>query len=265
MTTETTTAVATKEETAVAVNQEPFETGLEELDTSDLIIPRLNITQPTTPDIEDDQRGKFAVNVTGDYHDTMRVALIKLSKSRILFPEKYNRDNEPLCRSYNFKTPDEKIESPMAEHCGLIPGEKKKHLCEYANWGVDGSAPRCQETWDLLIVDLDSYIPMWFSLKSTALKPLRKIVSAISMMSNAKKVPMWRFGFDMSLEKVTNSSGTFYVPVFSGLKAIDTSDAENMDLIRGQLVNVSIRDAAGDVVDDAPGAAKEKKEPLKKF
>lgn len=247
-----TTAVATREENAVATNDPVVETGLEELDPSDLVIPRLSITQPTSPDVEEENKGKFSVNVTMDYLDTMHVALIKLSKSRILFPAKYNRDNEPLCRSFDFKFPADTIESPMAEHCGLLPGEKKKHLCEYANWGADGSAPRCMETWDLLIVDLDTYMPMWFSLKSTALKPLRKIISAISMIAKAKKVPMWRLGFSMSLEKVVNQSGTFFVPVFSGLAQLEAADAENMDLIREQLVSASVQDSAEADHDDVP-------------
>lgn len=248
MTTET--AVATTTGTAPAVINEPFDNGLGELDASDLIIPRLTITQPTTPDINAENIGKFCINVTGDFNDTMRVVLIKLSKSRILFPKKYSRDNEPLCRSHNFQTPANDIDgaTPMAEHCGLLAGEKKKHLCQYANWTVDEQgkqeAPRCQETWNLLIVDLENYMPMWFSVKSTGLKPLRKIVSAISMISNAKRLPMWNLGFDMAIEKTTNDSGTFYVPAFSGLSQLEADDSENMNAIRAQLVHVEVKDSA---------------------
>lgn len=253
MTTET--AVATTQGNAVATNQEPFDNGLGELDAGDLIIPRLSITQPTTPDIDAAQVGKFCVNITGDYQDAMRVVIIKLTKSRILFPEKYKRDNDPLCRSHDFSKPANDIpnQSPMAESCELMPGEKKKHFCTYANWTTDEKnnavPPRCQETWNLLIVDIESYLPMWFSIKSTALKPLRKIVSAISMISAAKRLPMWHLGFDMTLEKVTNDSGTFYVPKFDGLTALPADDAVNMDAIRKQLVNVEIKDA---VEPDAP-------------
>ena len=246
--------LATTSGNAVSTHVEPFDNGLGELDASDLIIPRLNITQPTTPDITPEQVGKFCINVTGDYQESMRVAMIKLSKSRILFPEKYKRDNDPLCRSHDFQFPADDIDgaTPMAKTCGLIPGDKKKHVCPYANWGAGGEPPRCQETWNLLIVDLETYMPMWFSVKSTALKPLRKIVSSISMISNAKRIPMWGMGFDMTLEKVTNDSGTFYVPKFSGLSNLDQDDAENMTAIRAQLVNVDIKDAVEPDVPEAP-------------
>jgi len=257
----TETAVTVANQTAVATYQEPFDNGLGELDAGDLIIPRLTITQPTTPDISAEQVGKFCINVTGDYQDSMRVAMVKLTKSRILFPEKYKRDNEPLCRSHDFQLPANDIvgAEPMATSCGLITGEKKKHICPYANWGTDEKGnqtpPRCQETWNLLIVDINTYMPMWMSVKSTALKPLRKIVSAVSMICQAKRLPMWSLGFDMVVEKVTNDSGTFYVPIFSGLTALAPDDAENMTAIRNQLVHVDIKDAVEQDAPEAPPVA----------
>jgi hypothetical protein len=256
MTTET-TAVTVASQNAVATYQEPFDNGLGELDAGDLIIPRLTITQPTTPDIQTDQVGKFCINVTGDYQDTMRVSMVKLTKSRILFPEKYKRDNDPLCRSHDFKVPANDIDGakPMSHTCELVPGDNKKHVCAYANWGADNAPPRCQETWNLLIVDINTYMPMWFSVKSTALKPLRKIVSAVSMICQAKRLPMWSLGFDMVIEKVTNDSGTFYVPQFSGLSALTVDDSENMTAIRGQLVHVEIKDAIEADRPDAPPSA----------
>lgn len=265
-----TTAVATSTGTAMATYNAPIETGLEDMDAGDLIIPRLTITQPSTPDIDAANQGKFCVNITGDFQEGMSVVMIKLSKSRVLFPEKYKRDNEPLCRSHDFKVPANDIAgaTPMAESCGLLPlapGEKKaKHICPYANWTVDEKnkpvPPRCQEVWNSLIVDLESYMPMFFSLKSTALKPFRKIVSAMSMISQAKKIPIWALKFDMSLYKDINESGTFYVPIFSGLLPLGKEDADNMAAIRQQLSGVDMRDSAEPITDDAPPVEQEVEE-----
>lgn len=263
-------AVVEEKTKAMAAYQEPIETGLEEMDAGDLIIPRLTITQPTTPDIAAENQGKFCVNITGDFQDEMTAAMIKLSKSRILFPEKYKRDNEPLCRSHDFKTPANDIPGaqPMCDTCELLPlapGEKKaKHKCAYANWTEDEKGkpvpPRCQEVWNSLIVDINLYMPMWFSLKSTALKPFRKIVSAISMITKAKNKPMWSMKFDMKLTKTTNDSGTFYVPDFSGLVALPEEDANNMTLIRQQLANVDVKDSAEQLAPEPPPAAQEDEE-----
>jgi hypothetical protein len=257
----TETAVTVAGQTAMTAYQEPFDNGLGELDAGDLIIPRLSITQPTTPDIDAAQVGKFCINVSGDFHDKMRVAAIKLTKSRILFPEKYKRDNDPLCRSHNFTTPADDIptSAPMCDTCQLIPGDKKKHFCEYANWGVNAKGkpepPKCQETWNLLIVDINTYLPCWFSVKSTSLKPVRKIMSSVSMICQAKRLGMWTLGFDIELEKVTNDSGTFYVPKCSGLSALSPDDAANMTAIRTRLVNVDIKDAVEPDAPEAPPAA----------
>jgi len=265
-----TEVATTNQNTAMTEYQGPIETGLEEMDAGDLIIPRLTITQPTTPDIDAANQGKFCVNITGDFTDKMTVAMIKLNKSRILFPEKYKRDNDPLCRSHDFRTPASDIPNatPMCDSCGtlpLAPGEKKaKHKCPYANWTSDEKGkpvpPRCQEVWNSLIVDLESYMPMFFSLKSTALKPFRKIVSAISMISQAKKIPMWSMSFDMSLEKTVNDSGTFYVPSFAGLIALAKDDADNMTAIRAQLAGVDMRDSTEPIMDDAPAPVQQEME-----
>lgn len=255
--TEETALTTTVSSTAMTVANEPFDNGLGELSAGDLIIPRLSITQPTTPDIDAAMVGKFAVNVTGDFHDTMRVVIIKFTKGRILFPEKYNRENDPLCRSHDFMVPADDIKDavPMCDTCGLIPGDPKNHVCPYANWGVEKGkavAPRCQEVWNLLVVDIDNYMPMWFSIKSTALRPARKMISAISMISTAKKIPMWGMQFAMGLVKETNDSGTFYTPTFSNLSPLQPADAENMALIRQQLVNVDVRDSNEPLANDAP-------------
>jgi len=231
---------------SVAVIPEQFETGLEALDAGDLIIPRLTVTQPSTPDVEADQIGKFYINITGDYYDKMRLVTLKLTKGRILWPEKYSKDNDPLCRSHNFATPANDIQgaSPMSHSCQVIPGSKDHH-CPYANWSADKKgkpiAPRCQEIWNLLVLDLDSYMPMFLSLKSTSIKPLRRHFSAINILSQAKRVPMWHLAFDVALKMETNDSGKFYVPVFSSPGPVEKEEAEVLNGIRAQLATVDMR------------------------
>jgi len=236
--------VTVAEAKEIATQDNHFDDGLGALDQGDLIIPRLNIVQKTTPDADPESIGKLAINITGDATEEMKVVLIKFSKSRVLFPEKYSKDNEPLCRSHDFLFPANDIEGaePMNDNCQLIPGDKKKRACEYANWGAKNEPPRCQEVWNMLIVDLENYMPMWLSLKSTALAPIRKMVSSISMISRAKRIPMWGMKFDIKVKFNESDSGDYYTPIFSGLSLLDADDAENMGLIRGELVDVDIKD-----------------------
>lgn len=234
--------VAVAEERLPVAAPDHFDDGLGELDSSDLIIPRLIVAQANSP-VPEDAKGLLYCEVTGDAHEEMRLAVIKLTKSRILFPEKYSKGNEPLCRSYDFKSPADDIEGtkPMCDTCELLPGDKKKHKCEYANWGSGSTPPRCNEVWNLLVVDLESYLPMWFSLKSTALKPVRKIISAAKMRSAAKRIPVWGFAFDVIVETRQGDSGDSYVPAFSNLVELDPHDRANMDIIRDQLAGEEIK------------------------
>jgi hypothetical protein len=226
---------------------EPFDSGLEALDRGDVIIPRLTITQPSTPDIDAVNVGKFSVNITGDFYDNMRLVCIKLTKGRILWPEKYSKDNEPLCRSHNFQTPADDIEGaePMCHTCAVTPGTKDEHECDYANWSADKKgkpiAPRCQEVWNLLVLDLETYMPMYLSLKSTSIKPAKKLFSAINILSGAKRVPLWGWAFGVTLKMESNDSGKFYVPIFTSPTAVSPEELEAMSGIRAQLANVEMR------------------------
>ena len=259
--TEETTALATTPGYQPAVYNEPFDDGLGEMGSGDTIIPRLNITQSQTPDLPDGMEGKFCINVTGDYNDEMDVVVIKLSKSRILFPDKYKRDNAPLCRSHDFITPADDIKDakPMCHTCELMPqtaediAAKRKpvHHCVYANWGSYGAPPRCNEVWNLLIVDIATYMPMWFSLKSSALKPAKKILSAIKMIAKAKRIPACVLSIKMQTEKTTNDSGTYFIPKFSHPLLLDEENAKNMALIRAELDGVNIKDS-NEPLEDIP-------------
>lgn len=231
-----------------AATNEPFDSGLEALDRGDVIIPRLTITQPTTPDVDAANIGKFSVNITGDFYDGMKLVCIKLTKGRILWPEKYSKDNEPLCRSHNFSTPAGDIEGaePMCHTCAVTPDTRRgEHACPYANWAVDKKgkpvAPRCQEVWNMLVLDLETYMPMYLSLKSTSIKPAKKLFSAINILSGARRIPLWGWSFGVTLKMESNDSGKFYVPIFTSPTAVSPEELEAMSGIRAQLANVEMR------------------------
>jgi len=228
-----------------------------------VIIPRLTITQPTTPDIEATNVGKLTINITGDFFEKMRLVCLQLVKGRLLWPADYSRDNEPLCKSNDFMVPVRtEGREPMCHSCGIIPGTKDEHYCEYANWGKDKkgkiTAPRCLEVWNMLVFDLNTYMPMYLSLKSTSIKPLRKLFSSISILGNAKKVPMWGWEFEVSLKLEHYEKGKAYVPVFSPPKQVSTDDFSVIPGIRAQLAGI---DLVTEDMQDAPPQAAPTSEP----
>lgn len=226
-----------------ATQDEPFDDGMGEITQEDLIIPRLKVGQKQSPG---DVAGKLFIDVTGDVNDEMKLVLLKIKKSRVLFPQDFSRDAEPLCRSQNFITPEtdnEKFE-PLAEACAD---------CEYSKWTKSDSQkskpPRCNEVWNFLVVDIETYMPAWFSLKSTALKPARKIISMLKLRGTAKRIPAWGFSFLVSIDSRPGDSGDSFIPVFSDLNELSKDDRENMNLIHDQLVDEEIN------TDDGGGEA----------
>jgi len=230
--------VATTEEAGLPADTN-FDDGLGELDSSDLIIPRLVVAQDNSVDVPDEAKGTLYCDVTGDSHTEMNLAIIKFAKSRILFPEKYKKGNDPLCRSHDFITPADDIDDamPMSDNCAD---------CDYSKWSKGNTPPSCNECWNLLVVDLDSYLPAWFTLKSTALKTGRKLISALKMRSSAQKIPVWGFSFSAAVEERVGDSGNSYIPTFSGITVLDGDDRENMNLIRQQLAGEGVQSAAGE-------------------
>jgi len=265
----TTTAVATTQGTAVAAYQEPFDDGLGALDSGDLIIPRLIITQKTTPGIETENIGKFFINLTGEFFNSMRLTTLKLTKGRILWPNEYDKDNEPLCRSHDFAYPADDIQNatPMASSCGLLPGDPKKHVCPYADWTLDKKGkpkpPQCSELWNLLVLDLDSYMPMFFTVKSTGIKPAKKFYSAVNIIGKAKNIPMWNQEFTINLMVANFDSGPAYIPSFVGPKQLSAEESEVVNSIRYQMADVDMR--TDDAADNAPSTKPAEPEEAEQF
>ena len=243
------TLPAVKEQTEVATAPPVFDDGLGDVTQADLIIPRLKVGQKQSAN---DVIGKLFIDITGDAMEEITLVVLKMQKSRVLFPEVFSRENEPLCKSDNNKTPNETEDGfvPMADNCSV---------CEYAKWGKSDNGkskpPRCNETWNFLVLEYDTFMPCWFSLKSTALKPARKIVSMLKMRGTAKKIPAWGFKFTASVKEISSAAGNSYIPAFSNLEELDKDDFESMTLIHNQLAG----ETAGfdEPEDDTPQVAPE--------
>jgi len=219
-----------------------FDDGLSALSNDDIIIPRLVVAQDKT-DCADEHKGKLYCDVTGDSYDEMEMVVLRMTKSRVCFPETFNKEDGPICRSHDAVVPADDIdgEEPMADNCAE---------CEYSKWGKDKKgrrvAPRCKEVWNLLVVNMETYTPMWFSLKSTALAPARKILSALKIQSQAKRVPACCFKFTATTDIRNGDSGDSYIPRFHGIRMLDRFEAENMLAIRDSLANERFTDADTD-------------------
>ena len=150
--------------------------GLEGIDASAFIIPRIKIVQPSTRELNATQ-GKLRINLTGDEFGNMSIILIKALQGRTLWDPAPGSDIV-LCRSYDFLKPDSSIEKPYSDYCAKktknLKGQDVLSLvCDYAKWhGVKKS--ECAENYNLLCLQSEDLLPFWITMHGGSIKPIRK-------------------------------------------------------------------------------------------
>ncbi len=226
----TTEMVEHQDNTALAVPQDA-DTFLQQShdnqeDDGIASLPRLKVGQ------KGDEAGKLVCEEMAEAWDTMPMVLLKKTNSRRLWPEKYNKDNALLCKSHDGIVPftDQKDFEPMARDC---------KSCKYSQWsrekGKKATPPRCQEVFDLMLLDYDSMIPMWLSVHSTGLSPAKnnllkplklRMRSLTSKRAAAGNPPahscMYKFTLGTLLKE--NEAGDAYIPTFENLEELPDND-----------------------------------------
>lgn len=203
---------AAQEAQPPATIEEPYTVpGMEDIDGEDLSPPRLRIVQPTS---KEGNAGTFRLSTTGEEWGSLDVAFLKLRKGRVLFDKDLKKG--AICGSRDRKFPAPDFETPMNTDC---------LSCPYKDW--DGrTPPECNETYDFLGVCTEDLMPFFLSLRSTAVKPAKGLITSIlmkarSIRENGKPAGhMCDVSVNMSLKKVDGDKGVFYVPVFSGYKVL---------------------------------------------
>jgi len=190
-----------------------------------------------------DQKGKsdgaevgefYCKNLTQSYTGFPAV-LIRTAKSRIMWPEKFSKDNEPLCKSSNGVTPvtDDDSFKPMAKNC---------KVCAYGKWKrtkARNIPPACGEVKDMILLNLDDFTPYVYSVHSTAMgatnqqliKILRGKIRALTLKRKRMGLPAAHtcmFSFDISTTLKVNDAGDAYVPAYSNIQELELNQIEAM-------------------------------------
>jgi len=166
----------------------------------------------------------------------MEVALLRVTNSRVLWPEEFNKENLPLCRSQDGLTPSCDIpEDSEAEEENikfLPPMAIKCKDCPYSKWSGKNKPPRCMDVRDLLLIDLNTSIPFFYSVYSIALSPFNQKLKKPLMMRKMSLTAQRKrkgespghismFSFNLGTELDSRASGDSYKPIFNNISELD--------------------------------------------
>lgn len=222
------------------------ETGLEELRQDDMVVPVCYIVNDKSKvqdrDPAPEELGMIYNPVTDCLASSIIVIPLVFTKTRVMMPEKYNEGNMPLCGSLDFENPSEVFGNPKDGIKTMQEGPCA--ACHFSKWNRDRNglplpsgqtaAPACNEVWNFLFLG-DDLFPFWMRFKSTALPNAKKYVSALLMAMRIQKGKMWHFQCEMRVTTVRTAKGKVFVPMFSGIKAVDDEQKCDLDETRAIL------------------------------
>jgi len=195
----------------------PAETAIQEngySDLDDFQLPRWRINK---------DNGLF-IHDYGDQNEAIQVALIKVSKSRVMWPERYTESNRPECRSHNLAHPEER--DPEKAPFGAVDASNLRTCasCPLAEWTDDGQErikPRCALTYDLLLLDLETGMLGVLSLMRTRAKVARTL-------EGFWKMTHMRFSVRLTTEKVSGPSGQWWGITFERDSTFEPEQREQL-------------------------------------
>lgn len=211
-----------------------FETGLEDFDMEDAVIPRLSIVH---------REGQFKDSLSNEQFDSVKVIILGLVKQRILWHPTVDDGDRPMCRSsdHNLGFPNMSDDQPKEKR---FPWEKSGFDkadypadddglialpcsgCQLKEWGShpDGKRPFCSEQFTLPVLydprEDDSWVPAIMTFQKTGLKPLKSYLTSFARSKNAAFQAVTEIGLNLQKRGQTDYS----VPWFKRVGDTDDSN-----------------------------------------
>ena len=170
--------------------------GLDQMDRSDQIIPRVRLAQLMS-NLPGADPGEFHNNVTGNAMKEFIAVILRVSKGRVMWPDQYAREQEPLCASDNSRAPREK-------YAGIYDLGKGCAQCPMSAWGEEGQTPFCSLAYTYLGIDFTTGLPFLISLSRTSAKTAKQLNTLFAGYTITHA-----FKFSVS-ELITGEKGRWY-------------------------------------------------------
>lgn len=243
----------------------PVSEGMEALDQSDVTIPQLVIVHKSA---EEDgvlvEEGSWMLSSAPEGASKGRlVQILDVQKWREwLLPYEKPREEQELRarveRDYGVKIPaDRQIVCRSFDR--VVPADQGYGVikptcaeCPHSQWTTIGgkrAKPECGELYRLLVIDLDTGMPAFWRIRSTAIKPWKNALSLFALAtrkhplygSNAPAglAPLAAFSVTLTLKRIAEQGKVpYYVPVFGRPQPItDQTEVDQALALRRAILN----------------------------
>lgn len=203
-----TTALVTHNDLPLDIVDAPIP-GAEAMGREDMMIPRLVLTQAQSADLPDNDKhlGEWYNTLTGAYAKEVEGVLLGMSKGRVMFPEKFNRDSVTLCASDDALRPREEYHG-MNINGVNIPATCAE--CPFSKFSEDGTPPACSKGYQFAFIDAES-VPYVVRLQRTGTAAAKQLVMIGKTIRRRRVVRL-------TSKQVKGDNGSYYEPVI-GLAA----------------------------------------------
>jgi len=201
--------------------------GAEALDRSDIVVPRIRLRQPTSKFGSPQNAGQFHNNLTEQFADSIEAVVLRVSKGRVMWPEAFSGDNDPLCASDNGIMPREGngLSDKQPGPCAA---------CQYAQWSPDGTPPRCALVYTYLCADRNNDdMPFLISAQRTSVRAAKKLNSLLKLFGVQKSVRI-------SSELVKGEQGQWYELKFEASNILTPEEMKRYAAMAASLAAVEM-------------------------
>lgn len=199
------------DEKSLATLPSDFDDGLEDFDSSDMVMPRIKI---------DHQEGKFVDTLTSEAFDNVEVVLLGLVKQRIMWDEDVDEGDGPLCKSVDAKLGNPRKDFPweasgFAKTSEPLPCES----CNFTKW-ANNKPPACSEQYTfplMMAVDGSFRAPAILTLQRSGIKPAKSYLTSFKR----SKMPVFTAVTRLKLDMRKKGSVTYSVPIIERVGEAD--------------------------------------------
>jgi len=181
--------------------------GTEDLGREDLVIPRVRLVQPTSA--LGGNAGELFNALTGESAPEIHAVILRIGKSRVLWPSEYQRDQRPLCASNDGIVPRTEFAGMYAEQCAD---------CPQMLWGDNGEPPACSFGYSYLAADRSrDDLPFILTANRSSLKAARACNTLVKAFGQRREVVI-------AAQQAVSDRGKYYVLTFKLGEPIPSED-----------------------------------------